>query len=87
VQPEIGTPCGSDTTVPGAPTGDQACIITLNNGMEDTSMFCHPQLNVCARACSSSTDCPPAWVCDTRAASIAAAGGKSYCVNPTCGTD
>jgi hypothetical protein len=90
VQPEIGTPCGTDQTQTAGSTvatGDAACIVTLNNGMQDTSMFCHPQLEVCARACSSDTDCPPAWVCDTRAASMASANGKSFCVNPTCGSE
>jgi hypothetical protein len=90
VQPEIGTPCGSDQTQMASTstiaTGDAACAITLNDGTQDNSMFCHPQLQVCARSCTSNTDCPAAWVCDTRADSMAAANGKSYCVNPTCGS-
>jgi hypothetical protein len=86
-QPEIGTPCGADTTVVGAPTGDAACAVQLTTGQADTSMFCHATLQVCARACQSSTNCPPAWVCDTRSDSVQASGGKAYCVNPTCGSD
>jgi hypothetical protein len=86
-QPGIGTPCGTD--VIGATVfGDAACVVTLKDGQQDHSLFCHPDLNVCVQACASSTECPAAWVCDTRPATIASAGGKgAYCVNPTCGAD
>jgi hypothetical protein len=86
VQPEIGTPCATDQTA-GKVSGDDACIVTLANGMQDKSLFCHPETNVCMRACSSDTQCPPAWVCDTRSESTAATNGRAYCVNPTCLTD
>jgi hypothetical protein len=59
--------------------------VQLRDGSEDRSLFCHPELNVCVRACQASSDCPRAWVCDTRAETLATAGGRSYCVNPTCG--
>jgi hypothetical protein len=85
-QPEIGTPCGTDQSN-GQSSGDDACVVTLNGGAQDHSLFCHPESNVCARACNSSTQCPPAWVCDTRADSVAATNGRAYCVNPTCLTD
>jgi hypothetical protein len=85
-QPGIGSACQSD--VPGAPTGDAACIVALANGQADQSMFCHPDLNVCVQSCTGDPQCPPAWVCDTRGKTIAATNGKgAYCVNPTCGVD
>jgi hypothetical protein len=87
-QPEIGTPCGMDVSGNGAASGDEACKVTLNNNMVDASMFCHPELNTCVRSCASDTDCPAAWVCDNkRPEIISAAGGKAFCVNPTCGAD
>jgi hypothetical protein len=52
----------------------------------DHSMMCHPELNVCVLKCSTTADCPPAWVCDSRAETKTASGGQSICVNPTCGT-
>jgi hypothetical protein len=87
LQPEIGTPCGKDVTGANGISGDAACIVTLNNAMEDHGMFCHPELNTCVQACTSDTDCPAAWVCDGRAQSTAATDGKAYCVNPTCGVN
>jgi hypothetical protein len=90
LQPEIGTPCGKDVTAANggmAVSGDAACIVTLNNSMEDHSMFCHPELNTCVRQCTSDTDCPAAWVCDQRPQATMATDGKAYCVNPTCGVD
>jgi hypothetical protein len=86
VQPEVGTSCGTDQTMAGAPTGDAACVVTFNNGMTDASLFCHAQTKVCAKQCMSDTDCPAAWVCDSRPDSVTASGGKPFCVNPTCGT-
>jgi hypothetical protein len=87
LQPEIGTPCGKDIAVNGVVAGDAACIVTLNNGMTDEQMFCHPELNTCVRKCTSDTDCPAAWVCDNRAQSTMSTDGKAYCVNPTCGAN
>jgi hypothetical protein len=88
IQPEIGSPCGEDVMNPENAHGDAACIVTLQNATQDTSMFCHPNLNYCVRQCSSDTDCPPAWVCDTRAETLAIPGLRGpYCVNPTCGAD
>jgi hypothetical protein len=86
-QPNIGTACGADVAN-ATVSGDKACIQTLANGQEDDSMFCHPELNVCVRKCVGDPDCPPAWVCDTRAETVARTDGKgAYCVNPTCGAD
>jgi hypothetical protein len=87
VQPGIGTPCGSDVST-NPVSGDAACVVTLNNGQQDHGLFCHPDLNVCVQACGSDTECPPAWVCDTRPTTLASAAGRgAYCVNPTCGAD
>jgi hypothetical protein len=86
-QPEIGSPCGKDVMVTGALTGDQACAVNLTDGTQDTRMFCHPELNTCVRTCASPTDCPAAWDCDRRMDSVTRAGGKPFCVNPTCGAD
>jgi hypothetical protein len=91
VQPEIGTACGTDVTntmgAQAAVSGDDACIVTLNNATQDKAMFCHPDLNTCVRQCNSTTDCPPAWVCDNRAETLADTNNRAYCVNPTCGAD
>ena len=66
-------------------SGDAACQVRLNKPTKkwpdgiDKSMFCHPQLNVCVLACNTSADCPPAWVCDTRADTKKAAGQLASC--------
>jgi hypothetical protein len=75
-QPEIGSPCMQDS---------QCLVRLLDTNTPDESMFCHPDLNVCQRRCTSSTECPPAWICDTRNAAML--DGKGYCVNPTCGAE
>ena len=86
-QPEIGTPCGKDTaSVPGAP--EETCVLTLQDGTSDNSMFCHPERNICVKACNAPVDCPSAWDCDTRPETLAHAGPRGgFCVNPTCGND
>jgi hypothetical protein len=85
-QPEIGTPCGID--VNGGVSGDAACLILLNTGKTDDTLFCNTELNTCVRKCMSDTDCPPAWVCDNRPATLAADPmQRASCVNPTCGAD
>ena len=86
-QPEIGTPCGLDTaSVSGV--GEETCELTLRDGSADHSLFCHPEHNVCVRACTSTTDCPPAWECDTRPKTLEHSGGRgAFCVNPTCGAE
>ncbi len=102
---EIGDPCadvkdGSGRVV--AP--DDACAVRLTDphggasgdGM-DRRMFCHPVHNVCVLSCSGTSDCPPAWTCDTRADTVAETrstlraptdlsrpSGSAICVNPTC---
>jgi hypothetical protein len=83
--PEVGKACakmGPDM-MPFA--DDKECIIELKDGNQDTTMFCHPALNVCVKGCTGAVECPAGWVCDTRQTSVTAAGGKSYCTNPTCG--
>jgi hypothetical protein len=86
-QPEIGTNCGGEIGT-NKPMGDVACVVTLNDNTEDRTMFCHPDLNVCVRSCTSDATCPPAWVCDNRPETLVATKDKgAYCVNPTCGAD
>lgn len=84
-QPAVGDGCdrgaaGTGTTL----SGDAACAVTLTNGATDTSMFCHPEWNVCVRGCATDADCPAAWVCDARPDTLATAS-RAMCVNPTCG--
>jgi len=87
-QPELGSACATVTTKNGKVLKrDAACVLQLNSGKTDSSMFCHAQLNVCVQGCKSSSDCPPAWECDSRPDTLATSNGKAYCVNPTCGTD
>jgi hypothetical protein len=87
-QPEIGSPCRDLVDARGRPVnGDAACIVALQAGKSDNSMFCHPDLNVCVKNCQSANDCPAAWECDTRPDTVSSSGGKAYCVNPTCGLD
>lgn len=85
--PEVGEICSNineSTMVPFA--DDSKCIIELKDGKQDTSMYCHPKLNVCVKGCSGTADCPAGWVCDTRPKSVEDAEGKgAYCTNPTCG--
>jgi hypothetical protein len=84
-QPSIGDRC-DDVERDGQPVSrEDACAVTLTNGQLDRSMFCHPELNVCVLACNSTTDCPPAWVCDSRESTMVRSQGARICVNPTCG--
>jgi hypothetical protein len=85
-QPEIGSPCSDVKQGTKTVSGDSACVVSLNDGSTDKSMFCHPELNVCVKTCQSANDCPGAWECDDRPETLAAAK-KAFCVNPTCGTD
>jgi hypothetical protein len=87
-QPDIGTQCGDLVDETGTPVASAgACAVRLQDGSEDGSLFCHPGFNVCMRACQNSSQCPAAWVCDTRAESLGQSGGLGFCVNPTCGSD
>jgi hypothetical protein len=96
-QPSIGDACDDPMRDGQSMSRDAACEVQLSaptaswpEGV-DRSMFCHPKQNLCVRACSSSTDCAPAWVCDDRTetllatASAARPNGSAICVNPTCG--
>jgi hypothetical protein len=80
----IGSACGGEIGT-AALSGDAACAVQLLDGTIDSALFCHPELNVCMRGCASWRDCPAAWVCDDRVQSLAATGGRAYCVNPVCG--
>jgi hypothetical protein len=86
-QPEIGSPCQGVTVNGKTVSGDAACVVQLNGGHTDTSLFCHPQLNVCVQGCKIASDCPPAWQCDDRPETTKTTNGKAYCANPTCGVD
>jgi hypothetical protein len=90
-QPSIGDPCDSVQLNGQTVSGDAACQVRLSKPTKkwpdqvDKSMFCHPQLNVCVLGCNTSADCPPAWVCDSRADTKKLSGNRNLCVNPTCG--
>jgi hypothetical protein len=100
-QPTIGSACSSTAAAPPppAPTNSRSrtmtatpaarspCTVQLRDGGTDSSMFCHPALNVCVQGCKTSDDCPPAWVCDDREATTAKTNGRAVCTNPTCGGD
>jgi hypothetical protein len=96
--PAMTTPPPSTTTGRGSrtrtttnpsttSTSRNPCAVQLRNGMSDSSMFCHPDLNVCVQGCQTSDDCPAAWVCDKREETMAATNGRAMCTNPTCGVD
>ena len=101
-QPTIGSACAT-TTAPAtpppttsrgrgaapaaAPRTAAPCTVQLRGGGTDTSMFCHPELNVCVQGCEGSDDCPAAWVCDKRPETTEMTGGRAVCTNPTCGVD
>jgi hypothetical protein len=94
--PTIGTSCelgaGIDPSQKAA-LADAKCAVQFLDGTQDNSMFCYLATNTCVKQCTSETDCPPAWVCDTRGTTIEATKsdthpmGSAICVNPTCGTD
>jgi hypothetical protein len=84
-RPAIGTPCEEVSRNGQTLRGHEACAIELANGTTDRSMFCHPELNVCVLGCSTTADCPPAWVCDDRESTLLSTAGANICVNPTCG--
>jgi hypothetical protein len=99
-QPKIGDPCGQSGAAGAgaAANDDEACAVRLaapnatwTDGI-DRSMFCHPKRNVCVQTCTTSSECPAAWVCDDRAETLVETAepgvrdnGSPYCVNPTCG--
>ncbi len=70
-----------------ARTSSNPCAIQLKNGQTDTSMFCHPELNVCVQGCEIRDDCPAAWACDDRPETTMMTSGRAFCANPTCGGD
>jgi hypothetical protein len=52
--------------------------------MIDKSMFCHPETNICVLECNTNSDCPDDWTCDTRAATRASSGNRTFCAPPSC---
>jgi hypothetical protein len=89
-QPAVGSACQDVQLRNQQLSGDDACVVLLtqpvNGSVEDRSMFCHIESQVCVKACNTSAECPAAWVCDDRPESMTASGGRSYCTNPTCGS-
>jgi len=96
--PSSGDACKMMNSGGAFRSADAACEVVLTaptaawpDGV-DRSMFCHPEQNVCARACGTSADCPAAWTCDDRPETVAATSsptrpnGSAYCINPTCGS-
>ncbi|MDH5673735.1 MAG: hypothetical protein OEZ06_16385 [Myxococcales bacterium] len=90
-QPDLGDACDQRILNSVELRGDAACGIRLTSGQVDGSMFCHPEANVCVKACATDADCPAAWVCDDRDTTRMATSGDTrpngspICVNPTCG--
>ena len=90
-QPQIGSSCENVSRSNGRTTatvsGDAACVVSLNGGKTDNSMFCHPELNVCVQSCKTSDDCPPAWQCNDLPTATGPTKGRAFCANPTCGVE
>jgi hypothetical protein len=85
-QPGLGDACRDVLRDGVSLSGDAACLVQLASGAQDASMYCHPELNVCVRACSGDRECPAAWTCDRRPERPGAtAGAAPFCVSPTCG--
>jgi hypothetical protein len=88
-QPQVGDPCEKVMLRGREVSGDDACVVILaepvNGSLEDRGLFCHGESRVCVKSCATDADCPDAWVCDAREASVSAAG-RAFCTNPTCGT-
>jgi hypothetical protein len=64
-QPQIGSRCDEPRMLRnGYFEGDALCVLLLRGGQTDDSMFCHPDLNVCALSCESAATCPDGWTCD-----------------------
>lgn len=82
-----GSRTQGNSTRPSTTTSSNPCAVQLKGGGTDTSMFCHPELNVCVQGCKASTDCPAAWVCDTRPETTDMTNGRGFCSNPTCGVE
>lgn len=97
-QPTVGASCDKAVLNGQTLMGDDACAVRLTHPTAqwkdgvDHSMFCHPELNVCVLGCTTSADCPPAWVCDSKRPDTLKAtvrpghpNGTPICINPTCG--
>lgn len=61
--------------------GDAYC-----SGMPDDEpgLFCHPQRNLCVKACDSDGDCPDGLACSDDAEGLSAGAGQAICENPSC---
>jgi hypothetical protein len=88
-QPAVGDGCDMVMLRGREVSNDDACVVLLaepiNGSTEDRGLFCHLESRVCVQRCSTSAECPAAWVCDTHDDTVAKAG-HAYCVNPTCGS-
>lgn len=78
--PTVGSACADGDGFPD----DMRCR-SAGPAAGQPPLFCHPITNVCVLACAGNSDCPAAWVCDSRLASTAVTGDRAICVNPTCG--
>jgi hypothetical protein len=81
-EPTIGSACDRLEQASGVEPlrGDAACVVP---GRPD-SLFCHPERNVCVRACELDAQCPTGWVCDASESGYAKGAGRAICVNPGC---
>jgi hypothetical protein len=69
-QPEIGSRCDGPRMLRDQYLdGDDLCTLQLRGGQTDSSMFCHPELRVCALRCDDAADCPDGWICDDQPSS------------------
>ncbi|HEY6880938.1 MAG TPA: hypothetical protein VI299_23095 [Polyangiales bacterium] len=62
--------------------GDDPELCEQRSNREFT-LFCSPD-NTCQIACENNPQCPPGWVCGTKAGSLE---GPTYCQIPTCPVD
>jgi hypothetical protein len=83
-EPQIGTPCDPQAVDANGRmlSGDEVCA--GDNAPAVSRLFCHPQIRLCQRACSTDLDCPTRWRCDPGDAPLAMGAGRSLCVNPSC---
>jgi len=85
LEPRIGSPCDRIER-PNASShplqGDELCAGTSHPGL-----FCHPERNVCVRACELDAQCPTAWICDQGDSELARSAGRAICFNPGCSVE
>jgi hypothetical protein len=81
----IGTACDRIEIISGSSQplqGDALCAATSRPGL-----FCHPERNVCVRACELDAQCPTDWICDSGDSELARSAGRAICVNPGCSVE